>query len=120
MWGVSALLDDRTIDGLANYYAAQTPSPGRNGDAGLIARGRGIFTDGVPAKGVPACRSCHGDQAEGTTVFPRLAGQHASYVYSQLKLFSTRLRPHGTVMAGVVRNLSNDDLRALAEYVQSR
>jgi cytochrome c553 len=33
MWGISALLDDQTIDGLAEYYAAQTPPPGRSGDA---------------------------------------------------------------------------------------
>lgn len=120
MWGVSALLDDRTIEGLGSYYAAQTPAPGHSGDAALIRKGQAIFQDGLPAKGVKACRSCHGDNAEGTTVFPRLAGQHASYVYNQLKVFGTRLRPHGTVMAGVIRNLSNDEMRAVAEYVQSR
>lgn len=120
MWGVSALLDDSTIQQLGSYYAQQTPAAGRAGDPALIAKGRAIFQDGVPARGVRACKSCHGENGEGVTVFPRLAGQHASYVYNQLKTFGTRLRPHGPVMAAEVRNLGNDELRAVAEYVQSR
>jgi cytochrome c553 len=120
MWGVSALLDDATIKGLAAYYAAQTPGTGIDGDPALTATGRAIFMEGISAEKVQACRNCHGDAAEGKTVFPRLAGQHASYVYRQLKMFGTRLRPHGKVMADEVHNMSNEQLRAVAEYVQSR
>jgi len=32
MWGVSALLDDAMIDGLAEYFANQDPAPGKRGD----------------------------------------------------------------------------------------
>jgi len=120
MWGVSALLDDSTIEQLGTYYSQQSPPPGHAGDATLIAKGRAIFQDGLPARNVRACKSCHGELGEGVTVFPRLAGQNAPYVYSQLKVFSTRLRPHGTVMAAEVRSMSNEELRAVAEYVQSK
>jgi cytochrome c553 len=120
MWGISALLDDATISGLAAYYAEQKPAPGKAGDPKLIEAGRKIFEQGVPARGVRACASCHGDNAEGASVFPRLAGQHAEYVLRQLKVFRTRLRPHGVIMAGETRNLTDDEMRALAQYVQSR
>lgn len=120
MWGVSALLDDQTIAQLAAYYAQQPAGAGHLGNSALAAKGKVIFQDGIPARGVRACRSCHGDAGEGTTVFPRLAGQHAAYVYGQLKLFGTRLRPHGAVMASEVKNLSSDEMRAVAEYVQTQ
>jgi cytochrome c553 len=120
MWGVSALLDDATITGLASYYAQQRPAPGKAGDPKLIEAGRKIFQEGIAARGVRACASCHGDNAEGASVFPRLAGQHAEYVIRQLKVFRTRLRPHGVIMADETRNLSDPEMRAVAQYVQSR
>jgi cytochrome c553 len=120
MWGISALLDDATISGLAAYYAEQKPAPGKAGNPKLVEAGRKIYEQGIPERGVRACASCHGDNAEGASVFPRLAGQHAEYVLRQLKVFRTRLRPHGVIMADESRNLSDIELRAVAEYVQSR
>jgi cytochrome c553 len=120
MWGVSALLDDATIKGLAEYYAAQTPSTGKAGSPALVAAGRKIFTDGIPARGVRACGSCHGDGAEGQAGFPRLAGQRADYVFATLKTFSTNLRPHGIVMKEEVKAMKPAELRAVAEYVQAQ
>jgi cytochrome c553 len=120
MWGISALLDDAAIQGLAEYFASQAPTPGKTGDARLIRKGKQIYLEGIPSKGVRACRSCHGDDAEGASVFPRLAGQHAAYVLKQLKVFGTRLRPHGIVMTGVTKNMTPAEMRAVAEYVQSK
>jgi cytochrome c553 len=120
MWGISALLDDETIAGLAAYYAEQKPAPGKAGIAKLVEAGRKIYEEGIPAREVRACASCHGENAEGASVFPRLAGQRAEYVVRQLKVFRTRLRPHGVIMANESRNLTDEELRALAQYVQSR
>ena len=119
MWGVSALLDDATIGGLAEYYGAQTPAQGKAGKAALVAAGRKIFTQGIPARGVRACAACHGDGGEGQAGFPRLAGQHAPYVYAQLKIFGTQLRPHGVVMQVEARTMKPAEMRAVAAYVQS-
>jgi cytochrome c553 len=69
MWGVSALLDDAMIEGLAEYFASQMPSPGKPGDSKLIAEGRKIFQDGIAARGVRACAGCHGANAEGHRCF---------------------------------------------------
>jgi len=121
MWGVSALLDDATIAGLADYYAAQTPPPGRAGNAKQVATGRKIYEQGLPLRGVRACADCHGDDAEGQAGFPRLAGQHAGYIASQLRLLrATPLRPHGVLMKGELRGMSDADIQAVAAYLQSR
>ncbi len=119
MWGVSALLDDATINGLADYYQAQTPAVGKPGRPGLVRAGQMIYADGMPARGVRACASCHGVAAEGAGGFPRLAGQRADYVYAQLKVFGTRLRPHGVIMKDETRPMTQAEMRAVAEYVQS-
>jgi len=119
MWGVSALLDDSMIGQLADYYASQMPAPGHAGNRNLVEASRKIYQEGIPARAVRACASCHGDHAEGASVFPRLAGQHADYVYRQLKVFATRLRPHGVLMKNETAQMSEHELRAVAQYVQS-
>lgn len=120
MWGISALLDDATIEGLAEYYASQTPTKNKSGKASLVKKGKEIYEIGIPEKGVRACAACHGDNAEGAEVFPRLAGQHANYVFNQMQIFRTRLRPHGVVMTKMTKDLSVEEMRAVAEYVQSK
>jgi len=119
MWGVSALLEDATIGGLADYYAAQSPAPGKPGNPTRVGAGRRIFVDGIPARSVRACASCHGDGGEGAAGFPRLAGQRADYVYAQLKVFRTKLRPHGVLMKTEIKSMSAAEMRAVAEFVQS-
>src|SRR5690606_31255889 len=61
-----------------------------------VERGRLIARSGLPQSGVPACLACHGQDAAG--LFPRLAGQHAPYLVSQLRAF--RSGSHGRTAAG--------------------
>jgi cytochrome c553 len=120
MWGVSALLDDATIQSLANYYAAQTPPVGHGkAPAGVLRTGQRLFEQGLPARGVRACASCHGDKAEGAAGFPRLAGQHADYLTRQMQVFSTKLRPHGVLMKSEVAGMTPAQMKAVAAYLQS-
>lgn len=83
MWGLSRSLTDEQIAGLAAYYAAQAPTPGVPALANDA--GRAIFTEGLPARNVPACASCHGAGGAGNAAFPRLAGQHRDYLVKQLE-----------------------------------
>jgi cytochrome c553 len=121
MWGVSALLDDATIQGLAEYYAARTPKPGQAGNPRLVAAGKRIYEQGIPARAVKACADCHGVAAEGEAGFPRLAGQHALYLARQLKLFkSSPLRRHGVLMKAESKSMSDAEIRAVAAFLQTR
>jgi len=120
MWGIASQLDDDTVRALGDYYASQTAAPGRTGDAGLVARGRVIFEQGVPDNGVPACATCHGAQAQGNGAFPRLAGQHEPYLLRQIELFRSGARGNAPVMSAVAHQLSNEQAQAVAAYLQSR
>jgi len=120
MWGVSALLTDDQIEGLADHYAAQTPAAAKSTNPKLEAAGKKLFDDGLPAKGVRPCAACHGTNAEGAAGFPRLAGLNAKYVVRQLTAFRTPLRPHGVVMKQEIQALSDAQMKAVAAYVASR
>lgn len=121
MWGLSRSLTDAQIDGLAAYYAQQAPvHVAPRVDAAWLAEGDKIFHNGVAAKNVPACIACHGADGQGNETFPRLAGQHMDYVMKQLVVFQrTDERPDGAVMKIVAHDLSKDDIRNVAAYVQS-
>lgn len=119
MWGMATLLDESVIDGLARHYAAQTPAPGTPGAPALVARGKLLFEQGEPARQVVACQSCHGADAQGNTIFPRLAGQHAEYVVRQLEVIQNKFR-ESPIMHGVIKDLDADAMKAIAEYVQSK
>ena len=118
MWGMASQLSDGMISELAAYFAAQPAPPGRPGDAALAARGKQIFEQGVTARQIPPCASCHGDHAQGLAVFPRLAGQHAAYLLKQLLVIQNALR-NAPVMHGIVKQLDKDQMLAVVAYLES-
>jgi cytochrome c553 len=118
MWGMASQLSDATIEAISAYYAEQAPSRTKTGDAKVMARGKQIFEEGVSAQGIPACATCHGPQAHGNDVFPRLAGQHADYLVKQALVIQRGLRA-APVMHDVIKDLSQDQMRAVATYLES-
>jgi cytochrome c553 len=122
MWGISALLDDPTIQGLSEYYAAQKPPPGKSAAPKLLERGKQVFERRIEvAKGkYKSCADCHGEEGEGATAIPRVAGQNAPYMLAQLqKSFRTQARPSAKVMTPVSHSLNKEDLAAVTAYMQS-
>jgi cytochrome c553 len=121
MWGLSRSLTDDQIKGLAAYFAAQKPARQPiEGAASRIEAGKAIFANGLSAKNVPACSSCHGAEGQGNGAFPRIAGQHADYVVKQLVVFQrTDERPEGGVMKVVAHELTRQDIENVAAYVQA-
>lgn len=118
MWGMASQLSEAQMRGIAGYFAAQPAPPGTPGDPALIAQGKVLYEKGVPSRGIPPCASCHGAKAEGLEGFPRLAGQHASYLYRQLIAIQSVLRT-APVMHGVIKDLTTDQLHAVVTYVGS-
>ena len=118
MWGMASQLNDATISGLANYFAAQPAAVGTPGNAALIAQGKKLYEEGVPARQIPPCATCHGPRAQGMATFPRLAGQHAPYLLKQLLVIQSVLRM-APVMHGVVKDLSKDQMQAVVAYLES-
>ncbi|MGF6597365.1 cbb3-type cytochrome c oxidase subunit III [Paraburkholderia sp. GAS448] len=120
MWGLAALLDEAAVKSLADYYSHQTATRGAAGDPTLMATGREIFEHGVPDKGVPACASCHGAQAQGAGTIPRLAGQHQWYLLHQIEVFQNGTRGNAPVMTAVAHTLNSEQAKAVTAYLQSR
>jgi cytochrome c553 len=118
MWGMASQLSDPTIEAISAYYAAQPPPPAKTGDPKLMAQGKLIFEEGVAAQGIPACATCHGPQARGNAIFPRLAGQHADYLVKQMLVIQSALRA-APVMHGVIKDLPQVQMRAVATYLES-
>ncbi|RQS17821.1 cytochrome c [Burkholderia sp. Bp8998] len=119
MWGFTHLTDAQ-IDDLATYFSSQHAQLGEAGDRALMDAGRAIFVSGLPDKGVAACIGCHGQHGEGVDRFPRLAGQHADYVLKQLNVFrETDARPRGAVMRSVCANMTEQEMRAVAVFVEA-
>lgn len=122
MWGMTSQLSDDSIKKLAAFYAGQKPAGGKPGDAKLVQSGRAIYEGGIPEAKVQACITCHGKNAEGTAVFPRLAGQHAEYLVKQLVLFKSSLREGGNapIMHGITTGMSFEQMEAVAAYLMSK
>jgi|HubBroStandDraft_4_1064222.scaffolds.fasta_scaffold301551_2 cytochrome c553 len=118
MWGMASPLSDTMISALAAYFAAQPPAKGTPGNAALIAQGKTLFEQGVPARQIPPCASCHGANAAGLATFPRLAGQHAPYLLRQLLVIQSVLRT-APVMHGVIKDLTRDQMQAVVVYLES-
>jgi len=119
MWGMAAQLSDGMITSLAAYFAAQpAAAPSKSGDAALIAKGKRLFEEGVPARQIPPCASCHGAHGEGQAIFPRLAGQHAPYLLKQLLVIQNVLRT-APVMHGVIKDLTRDQMQSVVAYLES-
>ena len=118
MLGMASQLSDATIEAISTYYAAQVPSRAKTGDAKLMTRGKQIFEQGIAAQGIPACATCHGPQARGNNIFPRLAGQHAAYLVKQTLVIQSALRT-APGMHDVIKDFSQDQMRAVATYLES-
>ncbi len=107
----------------AAYFASLPipPEPDRLAtDAALRARGQDLFRNGDQRTGLIACALCHGATALGVGEFsPRLAGQSAAYVATQLQHWhSGALRdPQGAFMRAEARGMTQDDIDAVAAYV---
>jgi cytochrome c553 len=77
------------------------------------------FTGGNAQAGAgkaAVCGACHGPAGNSSNPeWPKLAGQHASYVYGQLKVLKSKARP-SPVMGPQAAALSDQDMRDLAAY----
>ena len=103
---------------LGAYFASRPTIGHAVADPELAQMGRFIYARGNPYSGVAACATCHGGDAHGTETLPRLAGQHAQYTETQLKLFNTRARTNdNAVMHSIASKLTELELKAVASYL---
>ncbi len=111
-------LTPKNITDLAEFFSGLPARVGRVGDEDWLAVGRHIYNKGNTWSGVPACASCHGPTAHGTSTLPRLAGQNVRYLVSQLQDFNQRARTNDNeIMHMVASRLTEFELRAVTDYL---
>jgi cytochrome c553 len=122
MRGIATTLSDQDMADLAAYYnkhgadsvKAVADAPAAQPSAEVAA----LLTKG-------ACVSCHGANYSkpiaGT--YPKIAGQHADYLYVALVAYSTKSNPQmgraNAIMAGQVAQFKHEELKLMAKYIGS-
>lgn len=93
------------------------------------SEGQGASYQGDPAKGkeiaTTVCAACHGpDGNSPTNAYPKLAGQHAAYLYKQMKEFKAGAdgKPVrvNAIMNGMIAPYSDEQMKDLAAYYASQ
>jgi cytochrome c553 len=114
-----AALKKQQIPGMAAHFAGQAPARGAVQNPELAARGKVLYEEGNRASGVPGCIGCHQANGAGSQSYPRLAGQLQTYTVQQLVDFKSakRTNDRARVMRLVAGRLTDDEMRAVAEYV---
>jgi len=67
-----------------------------------------------------SCASCHGENGNSqVSTFPKLAQQHSSYLYQQLKAFKGGARKD-PMMSAMAMALSDEDMSDISEYYEDQ
>lgn len=109
MQGLIKVLKDEERLQLALFYATQATAPTR-GDPAQVARGKELFAK--------LCARCHGEQARGNDLYPRLASQNAIYLKTSITHYrDAKGVRNNQLMSIATAPLKNDDITALAQYL---
>jgi len=135
MTAIIQTIDEKDLADYAAYYASHPPPAPAPLDESEpspdLARGGNLYLRGDPDAGVPPCQGCHGANGEGHPLaaespyyrtYPRLRGQHATYVAQRLRDFrdgKLGASSNDRIMESVARDLSDADIAAIAAWLQT-
>jgi cytochrome c553 len=122
MRGIATSLSDQDVTDIAGFYEklgaeANKPAPDK------LSREPDPQVAALMQKA--ACVSCHGANLSKPIdpSYPKIAGQHADYLFVALKAYKTENNPNmgrnNGVMGAIAKQFSNAELKALANYVAS-
>lgn len=120
-------LPDGYLREIAAYFSDQhvpyPAAPPAEGGAGQQARGRALVFEGDPARGLPACVSCHGQGLGGMLpAIPGLRGLPRDYIVAQIGSWQNGLRRAAApdCMASVAHKLTPQDVGALSYWLSAQ
>lgn len=118
MRGIAGSLTEQDMVDLAAFYASEkdktAPDAPKAGDvaaAALIEKG--------------ACASCHGANFSKPIdpSYPKIAGQHADYLYVALKAYTVEgnkvVGRNNAIMGGIAKQFSHTEMKAISKYLSS-
>ncbi len=119
MRGIAASLTDQDIADLAVYYEASgkgAPAPAAKPAPAASPEVQALLTKG-------ACMSCHGEGLNKPIDggYPKLAGQHADYLFVALKSYQVEhnasIGRGNAIMGTQARMFTHAELKQLANYI---
>jgi cytochrome c553 len=121
MRGIATSLTDQDMADISAYYA----NHGKVEGAVLPAKATEPNAKVAPLLAKGACASCHGENFAKPIdpSYPKIAGQHADYLFVALKSYkvegnATWGRNNG-VMGGISKQFTNAELKAMSAYIGS-
>ena len=121
MSGMVKDLSDEDFASLGAYFAAKPATAHEVKDWDLAGVGRYVYLQGNRWSGVAACQSCHGASGHGTASLPRLAGQNAIYLETQIRQFNTRDRTNDNeVMHAIAAKMTELEIKAVSAYLSGQ
>lgn len=118
MAGFAAGLSEDDMKNIAFWVASNKAKAGFAKDKELASLGERIYRGGIQERQIAACAGCHSPTGAGIPAqYPRLAGQHAEYVATQLTSFRDGVRKNSLQMSQVAAKLNDREIKALADYI---
>jgi cytochrome c553 len=116
---IVAALKAEDLAPLATFYSSQKIKPSNDADKKAAEFGKMVYFEGNEETGVPACVGCHQPQGAGHLIYPRIGGQHVTYVTQQLKNFASGERNNDTsrYMRVVAKRMSEEEIDSVAAYL---
>jgi cytochrome c553 len=120
MRGISETLTEQNMADLGAYYSGHGVVEGQSAPKEVKAPSAQV----AALLGKANCSSCHGANFSKpiSDAYPKLAGQHADYLYVALKSYQSNAPTHGRsngIMQGQVKRYSHAELKAMAKYLGS-
>jgi cytochrome c553 len=119
MRAIAASLSDQDIADVAAYYEQLGKGPQAPATAAEPP------ADVAKLLAQANCISCHGANFSKPidASYPKLAGQHADYLYAALKAYQTDHNPlmgrSNPIMMGMARPFTHPEIKAIASYLSS-
>jgi cytochrome c553 len=123
MSAIASKMKPEDIADVSEYYSGVrgTPTPPPAAEPDLLALGTRLATVGDEKEMIQACESCHGLEGRGEApAIPPLAGQYASYIALQMKMWQegSRKNDANQQMTNIAKRLSARDIQAIGLYFE--
>ena len=123
MTSQAMMLSDQDMADLAAYFESLPGAVQAVADPALVDKAEALYRGGNVSDQVSACIACHGPTGRGNPAanYPAVAGQHSAYAAKQLRDYASGTRKSDgktRMMRDIAANLSEDDIVALASYIQ--
>ncbi len=129
MNGMIAAFNEEQMRDIAAFLSEQKLKPEVAKNRDTIEFGQQLYRGGNESKGLPACSGCHGPTGAGIPgQFPRIGGQFAEYVETQLRSFregaqvpaandKARTNDPAKMMRMVAIKMTDAEIKAVSDYV---